>query len=93
MIPSEILPKKLLLFAASFNPEANLPMAEVTDNMISPIPLNTLVKGEKPLNSEVTAFLPKLKTEKSPLNVFLILLAVESLILNFSVRFLNPSEI
>ena len=87
------MPKKLLLFAASFNPEANLPMAEVTDNMISPIPLNTLVKGEKPLNSEVTAFLPKLKTEKSPLNVFLILLAVESLILNFSVRFLNPSEI
>ena len=93
VIPSEILPKKLLLFAASFNPEANLPIADVTDNTICPIPLNILVKGEKPLNSEVTAFLPKLKTEKSPLNVFLILLAVESLILNFSVRFLNPSEI
>ena len=92
-IPSEILPKKLLLLAASFRLEANLPIPEVTDNNTLPIVPNTFVNGEKALNKVVTAFFPKLRTENTPLNVFLILPAVESLILNFSVRFLNPSEI
>ena len=73
--------------------EANLPIPEVIVNNTLPILLNTFVNGEKALNKVVTAFFPKLRTENTPLNVFLILPAVESLILNFSVRFLNPSEI
>ena len=73
--------------------EANLPIPEVIVNSTLPILLNTFVNGEKALNKVVTAFFPKLRTENTPLNVFLILPAVESLILNFSVRFLNPSEI
>ena len=87
------MPKKLLLLAASFILEANLPIPEVIVNNTLPTLLNTFVNGEKALNKVVTAFFPKLRTENTPLNVFLILLAVESLILNFSVRSLNPFEI
>ena len=87
--PSEILPKKLLLTAASFSPDTYFPSLPVTVKTAPPILAKISVSGNKLLTTVATALPTKLNTENIPWKVFLIFLAVLSFILNFSVRSWN----
>ena len=82
-----------LFSAALFILENKLPIEDVTTNIALPTFGKTANTGAKDFSNVVIIFLPKSITENKPLKVALIILAVLSLILNFSVSSWNFLDI